>query len=352
MNTSLQIPPSIFIHSLFRTSSTYFFDKFRSLGPEFISFKEPLHENLLCLNHRNRWSELCAPPDETSTHLRHPKLEKPYFYEYWVHRELLAGLFNQKFSYSRYFLADGEKLPKDLTAYIEALLTSDKESCPVLHFCRSTGRISAIKETFAGLHIYLWREPRIQWWSYKVSEYFDQATRKIYGSKYLPPALCSIKQQVTTSCDNKRYFPASENYMMFYALWLDAWLRGKAAADIVINVDSAGMISAENTTLSETIAQRLGRSLDLSDLRVSGMSFQPDEIAFYERIESVVHETFLRVAGATPQEIELSKQESQRARHAHTPEIAVQSNLRQLSMSMMERISKLERRSLFHRTST
>jgi len=339
---SMIMESPIFIHSMFRSSSTYFFAKFRSLGAAVTCYKEPFHEDLLSLNDPRRWDELIAPPHETVEHLRHPLLEKAYFHEYWIARERLMGLFKKSFSYCQYFLENEDQLPHDAWAYLAALI-SCPTGRPVLHFCRSSGRIGAIRSAFGGMHIYMWREPRTQWWSYKITEYFDQANRRIFESKHLPRPLRAIQCQIEQLHKRKRYFPASANYMMFYSIWLDAWIRAQGDGVLSINVDAASHVQSENARLSQHLGAGIGVAIDLSDLRVSGMFFMPEENGFYEDIEAQVHAVFVQTGAASPQLIENVIWNARQARDLHRPEMTSQRNLRQLSLGMMDRISKLNR---------
>ena len=340
MRSFVQKP--IFFHSLFRTSSTYFFHKFRSIGAEFTCYKEPLHENLILINKVKDSDGLIISPQGTAEHLRHPKMEKAYFHEYWVARHQLKGLFKKNFSYGRYFLEDECHIDPNLFLYLTGLL-SCSQGRPVLHFCRSSGRVKAIKHSFEGLHYYLWRDPRIQWWSYKVSEYFDHANRRIFNSKHLPQSLKKIKDQIVQSCRQTRYYPARESYMMFYAIWLDAWIRCKESEIYFINVDTASLVQSENKRLSDTLSSQIGVALNFNDLCVSGMYFQPEENDFYEGIETYIHNIFLQTNQMSPLTVESAIQESRRARDLYRPEPISQRNLRQVSMGMMDRISKLKR---------
>jgi len=142
---------------MFRSGSTYVFDKFRRAGG-FTCYQEPFNEELIELNFKPE--KLLKPPCANSIDLRHPALNSPYFHEYYCAREYLRNKFFKAFSYSQYFT--GPSLPELQKAYIAALIDI-ASARPLLQFCRSSGRIQALKTTFGGVHIHLWRDPQSQW---------------------------------------------------------------------------------------------------------------------------------------------------------------------------------------------
>src|ERR1700761_3229311 len=103
--TASTISP-IFIHSLFRSGSTYLFHKFRSTD-NFYCYQEPCNEALIDLD-RNP-DGFMKSPGYDSRLLRHPTLTAPYFYESYCIRDRLKGLFKKSFSYEDYFT--GPTLP-------------------------------------------------------------------------------------------------------------------------------------------------------------------------------------------------------------------------------------------------
>lgn len=333
----------VFIHSLFRSASTYFFDKFRRLGTGFTCYQEPFNEILAALNDPRRQEELLVPPEYEA--LRHPVLDRPYFYEFWCMRERLQGLFHESFSYERYFLSPGGALSDAEHTYI-ATLIAQAPGRAVLQFCRSAGRIAALRQVFGGLHIHLWREPRTQWWSYKIADYFDKASQRIYFSPTLPPALHALAATAGITPGRLRQRPAQHNYRLFYGLWLDAWLRLQAHAQMDIGIDIAATSPAAAQRITRELDARLGCPIDLTDLRARGMSFTPAERDFYAGVEAQVGAVFVANGHCVRSQLAAAETAAATARAAHghaADDVTTQGNLRRAALAMMDRLAEAER---------
>lgn len=149
---------AVFLHSGWRTGSTYVWEKFRR-DDGCVGFYEPFNDLLTRL----------SPVGVllTSRHdgeLRHPQLDRPYFHEYIP---LLGDkghpLFRDEFICRNYFVAN-RPLPEQ-QRYIESLLDLAYKAAkrPVLGFVRSLGRVAWFKERFKGVNIVLLRSPFSQW---------------------------------------------------------------------------------------------------------------------------------------------------------------------------------------------
>jgi hypothetical protein len=328
----------IFIHSLFRSGSTYFYQKFRSLQ-SFCSYSEPFNESLAALNYPWRHYRLLGSPNVPG--LRHPWLDRPYFYEFWQARQHLRGLFHRSFAYDEYFVRDGELPPRQqrwLSALIEHATTR-----PVLQFCRSSGRVEALRSLYGGVHLHLWREPRIQWWSYKTADYFDNVNRRIYRAVHLPDALRELRRTAHIPRSPYRHPEPRDNYLIFYGLWVDAWLRLNVHGDLSINLDSTAVYPAEGSECARRVSELVGRTIDLSDIRASGMVFTPQEEPFYAEVEQSVHEVFVRTGQATSLALQEASAAAERARRAHARlphDAIVEQDLRAAAKSLMERLPR------------
>ncbi len=71
----------IFIHSLFRTGSTYLFHVFRRCVGHYWCYQEPLHEVIRYA--ATAPEHLLQLNAESGSRLRHPVLERPYFWEFF-----------------------------------------------------------------------------------------------------------------------------------------------------------------------------------------------------------------------------------------------------------------------------
>jgi hypothetical protein len=328
----------IFIHSLFRSASTYFFQKFRSVE-SFCCYQEPFNESLAALNHSWRHYRLLgsAAHPQPLTGLRHPLLDRPYFYEFWEAREHLHGLFRRSFAYGHYF-ASGAQLPAQQHRWLSTII-EHAPARPVLQFCRSSGRVMALRELYGGVHLHLWREPRVQWWSYKVAGYFDSVSQRIYRCAQLPAALREVRRLAGIGRLHSQRLAPRANYLMFYGLWLDAWLRLSAHSDLSTNIDRIALSPAENAACSLRLAALIGRTIDLSDIRASGMAFTPEEEPFYTQVEDTVNAVFAQHSQTGAQNLQGAIDAAHEARRAHDGrdhDAMAEQNLRLAAQSLME----------------
>ncbi len=292
----------VFLHMLFRSGSTYLFKVFRRSDHGYWCYHEPENEFLKHLN--GDCEKLLEMGSDTGRHLRHPILDIPYFWEFYQIRDILKGLFRESFSYDDFFADVASGLPEDQRRYFSALISSARGR-PVLQFCRSAGRIGALKQAFGGMHIHLWREPRNQWWSFKINYYFDPAVQLIYNARGLPPVLAEARRRCGMMAfqadDFEKEFEYARthplqtisNYFAFYALWLYAYLEGEKYADITISIDSLSANEPYRDTTLKIFAQSGIEGLDFSDCSIPRAVFTKDECEFFAKIEHQVRDLFL-----------------------------------------------------------
>ena len=113
---------------------------------------------------------LAAAYDSTAS-LRHPPIDS-YYMEYvpLIRRSGGVRLFEPSMPFKWFIPAGGLRgeLRRSEQRYL-ALLIREAERrgrIPVFGFCRSLGRISAIKQAFGGLNVFLFRNLWAQWASY------------------------------------------------------------------------------------------------------------------------------------------------------------------------------------------
>jgi hypothetical protein len=190
----------IFVHSLFRSGSTYLFEVFRRSPAGYWCYQEPLNEHLRhAADAPDRLLEISS---RDSSLLRHPTLDKPYFWEFYQVRGAIAPLFRKELSYDGFFATPDSSSFRNLVSYLRGLIDS-AQGRPFFQCCRTTGRSGALREALAGTHIHLWRNPHDQWWSYQVGDYFNATTQRIFNAADLPPPLVAVKA-MTTSKKNWR----------------------------------------------------------------------------------------------------------------------------------------------------
>lgn len=161
----------VFVHSSFRTSSTWFWLAIRrdSRALAYYEIFNPLLQTLTPAS--------IPTVSSGSWNSRHPQCQ-PYFEEY---RDLLSpegGVPGYTYTMaSRFFPSSeraGPKLDDDQRRYIQSLVEHARnlDRIPVLTCCRTLGRMSAIKQEFGGWHVFLYRNLFRQWMSY-LSLFYD-----------------------------------------------------------------------------------------------------------------------------------------------------------------------------------
>jgi len=299
-----ETPESIFIHSLFRAGSTYLFKVFRR-GAGYWCYQEPLHEwPLLCKEDKER---LLETSQETATLLRHPHLDRPYFFELYEVADACLPHLQKKYIYDGYFCEEGEDtgLP-----FFRALIAAAKAR-PVIQECRTSMRIKALKEALGGVHLFLWRNPWDQWWSYKVDGYFDRTSQLFINGECIPEVIARLRREIVFSefenddlgkqfiwFMNHRLAP-EENYLLFYTLWILALQHGVKNADILINIDRLSCDAKYRQQVADMLAEKGITGLDFSDCRVPQARYGKTDAAFFQKIEDKAHGLLL--CAGTPQ---------------------------------------------------
>jgi hypothetical protein len=291
--------PPVFIHSLYRSGSTYLFNVFRRAGQEYWCYQEPENEWLLQLDERP--DVLLSVGGVDAQKANHPNIGNPYFWEFVQIKDALQGLFHAEFCFQDIFL---EALNDEQHAYFKALV-DNAPATPVLQFCRSFGRAQALKQSFSGYHLHLWREPRSQWWSFKINDYFDAATQLIFEAASLPAVLAEVRQRMALKVpefaaihDARLYAEEHplgwyESYFSFFALWLYSNIELEKSADVSVCID---LISTDTSARDAFVSccESLGiTGIDLSDCSVPHVQFSPVERSEYEEVEQEVRTLFL-----------------------------------------------------------
>jgi hypothetical protein len=157
----------IFLHSGFRSGSTWFWHRFRAArGTQ--AYYEPFHEVLasLTLEALPRYA-----PDQWDS--RHPGLNKPYFEEYRALLRPEGGVphYLPRFAAAAYYETGVEEAQ---ARYVDGLVAHahDAGKVPVLGFVRSLGRVPWFRALGGGVNIVTWRNPWDQWVSCR-----DQAVK-------------------------------------------------------------------------------------------------------------------------------------------------------------------------------
>jgi hypothetical protein len=282
---------AIFLHSGWRTGSTYLWHKFRQ-APGTLAFYEPFHELL-----GGRADRLGSLRPAGTSH--HPRLTAPYFAEY---QPLVEGnavrSFLPEFSYRRFFLEPDQPDP-ELRCYLEQLLdrAAGLGRIPVLGFSRSLGRTGWLKRAVPSHNLLITRDPRRQWASILHQKnrygipYFFENQFLICGQNRDHPRLrpliavydIPLVRTSSTFNDMAAYHRLLDGvgdgngYLVFYYLWLITHLSAREHADLVIDVDRLAADPACRQETAAAIRARTGLALSFEDADTTSHGVGPPE---------------------------------------------------------------------------
>ncbi len=278
----------IFIHSLFRTGSTYIWSKFRQ-DKGYCCYYEPFHPDLANLEIQNPdpWRY-----DNISTRLmRHPDLDIGYLNEYvGTLRPGVKGVpyFNKSFSYDNFCGTGKDEIP-DQKKYIDYLIASAGEKIPLLQFNRSSFRVSWFKANYPeALHIYLLRNPKDQFHSYM--DIYEQAGLNSFltmdiiiagvncHSDFFAPLTSHIPvlEYHSGHFDHERFiyslqlpiYSTTEKYSIFYYTWFVAMIENALAADFLLNMDMLSVDDSYRNAVYRFLQAQDVPPIDFNDAKI------------------------------------------------------------------------------------
>ncbi len=245
-------PQALFLHSAFRSGSTWFWNRFRRAAGT-CAYYEPFNEALASLD-----AERLAANAADRWPAGHPRLDAPYFAEYASLLRPGGGVagFLPRFAYQSYF-ADGAD--EEQRRYLAGLIDGARQSgaVPVLGFCRSLVRLPWLRRHCPGLHIATWRNPWDQWASchhqtlqYK-NPYFefrsflianigncDETYHDFFEDLYLPPFL-----KISPAGREEALYPffyaahVDHRFRVFLRVFMLDMLTALTHADLVVDLD-------------------------------------------------------------------------------------------------------------------
>ncbi len=237
-----------------------------------------------------------------SAYLRHPHLQKPYFYEFHHLASQIDEVFDKSICYDQYFLGP-ESLSPNFLAYFR-LLASGAKGRAVFQECRSAGRVAWLQRNFGGTHLFLWRNPHDQWWSYRVDGYFDRANLLILNAASAPAIFVELRSKLgiaefhDTDLERElQHFDAyclnpEQSYRLFFALWLHAVLEARPLCSAEISIDELSASREYRTQKSVELASLGLEGLDFADCRSPVAEFTPQERQRFFSSEQAVGELF------------------------------------------------------------
>ena len=286
----------IFIHSLFRAGSTYLFKVFRRSVNGYWCYQEPLHE-IAVFSRDNPAGLQQDHGDEKARLLRHPEVDGAYFRELQEIWPAWKDVITEPIIYDAYFLGEKEDIG---IPYWQALAEAARGR-PVFQECRTSGRIGFIKCQMGGYHIFLWRNPWDQWWSYKVAPYFDVANQLIIHASQAPQPiqrmLAYLQLPVYKGKDiagafafyGDRPLTSEQSYLVFYMLWCLALREGVNHADMLLNIDRLSDSVAYQSEVTNWLERAGLGGLDFTDCSVPQGRYLEKEQSFFVSLESQVH---------------------------------------------------------------
>lgn len=295
----------IFIHSLFRTGSTYLWNAFRQQEDTYCYY-EPFNQFLsrIDVDRPYVWGDSQAATGK----VRHPRLARNQLYEY---KKLLrpgkqgVPYFKKSFSFDDY--CNNEPDP-DRKKYIDHLLhgAAEEGKTPVLQFNRSALRAKWFKANYpASLHIYLARSPRDQWQSYvslaeeqgldiflimdlmiagksKSAPYFKNLAPYVYLASFDSPGFPQEEQAYRSLLGTYSY---EELYFIFYFIWFTALWENVIHSDILLSIDLLNSDAAYTRQVLDILAGHGIAGVDLSGAAArhySGYKLDPEKTAHIE----------------------------------------------------------------------
>jgi hypothetical protein len=281
----------IFIHSSFRTSSTYIWSKLRECENT-VAYYEIFHESLARATRKSIESD-----SPTSWYSKHPR-GAPYFLEFIPLLKEDGGVlgFDPAFSFDRYIPETGPdgKISDLEVAYINRLILHAEQikKIPVLTETRTIGRVSGIKAAIPGLHVLLYRNLFQQWCSYTEqsrlgNKFFLYTTDLILKNATHDRFLNGLNDLFPVN------IPSEHDINSFYRfIFTHVYLYAHAACNVDLIID-VNQIS-ENHIYRRNIEEKLESHqliVDLSDAR-SSISY-----SMLENINNSEFRQCLRVVG-------------------------------------------------------
>lgn len=307
-------PPSIFLHSLFRSGSTYLFNAFRN-EPGFWCYYEPLHHQLIEI----RQDRLAIFPfdKKTTDKMSHPQLTRPHFYEFKaVLKNDHIPFFNVFMSYSEFAAV---RQHARMYKYVMTLLVSTPDKLtPLLQFNRSSLRIGWFKRFFRNaLHIYILRDRRDQFESYfrqgekyniflAINLYIIAVNRKQwrFDQAYAPykkdfrithDLYYDLKQLAFLAADIDR----AVHYRVFLHLWLTSLVEAKRHADVILDMNRLSESPAYNQQVAQLLREKFSVSPSIfSGCRIKRYDRYCMEDSAFAAMEREVSETYQKELAA------------------------------------------------------
>ena len=269
--SSQPFPPPIFIHSSFRTSSTWLWGKLRSL-PNIMGYYEIFHETLEDIDSKALYAS--SPSSWASGH----PAQAPYFLEFLplLKEEKGVNGYDAKMSFDWFIPRGG--ISGDISvqekAYINLLVEQAYRSrkIPLLSDTRSIGRMAAIKKAMPVNNVLLYRNLFHQWGSY--------SGQSIRGNKYF---IDTIEKTALSASRNDKFIngliklfpeikslPSDEStFLVFIIMHLYLYANAIDSSDIIIDVNAIASDYDVRRAVESELSDITRCSVDLSDVNLN-----------------------------------------------------------------------------------
>ena len=286
----------IFIHSLFRSGSTYLFYVFRRSIAKYWCYQESIHEMITYVNEEPQ--RLNSKEFSSFEVLRHPYIGEGYFHELMMIWPAWKNMLPGDAVYDGYFSPPNIDIG---IPYLQTLIQVARGR-PVFQECRTSGRISTLKRTLGGFHIYLFRNPWDQWWSYKINRYFDVANLLIINAPNAPTPVrlareaLSIEDWTHSNVEYgfqyywEKYLSSEESYLVFYLIWCLGLSEGMRYADLLLSIDRLTDSSSYRIEIQNQLKGVCIDEIDFSDCRVPQGRYLDQDLSFFRPLEERVHQ--------------------------------------------------------------
>ncbi len=262
---------ALFIHSAQRSSSTYIWEAFRSLG-YYYCYYDPFNEMLSDMDSEK------AANFEVADQLGH-ELSLPYFFEYQPLVSTGVSGFYDEFSYGNFFVNDPRVLQLQ-HEYIARLLfeASLHHRQAVLGFGNSSGRVRWMRWQYpTSMHVLVVRN-FIQQWISSINQlsdfnnpYFIVAPIACLAAAKEDELAISLRDALEiphlSAVPFNQFFKAAENYTLslpvveqfkrFIAFQIIRFLRARPYVDMVIDVDHLSLDATYRNNLIDQLSLRL-----------------------------------------------------------------------------------------------
>ncbi len=279
----------VYLHSSWRTGSTYVWAKFRALSEAYCYF-EPLNEHLA------KEGESFIDGFVPWAYAHHPKLETPYLEEYRPLLNRHGGIagFPAHLTYGSFRANRSADFP-ELESYFGRLSDFARgfDKVPVFGCVRTGLRVDWFRHHLKGAHIFLLRDPRRQFVSYlnqaaNGNPYFIERCWVILGNNQDDPAFAPLRELIAIPA----YEGGSDQRDMFYrqttyqSEWADLYiifyflhlltLKGLLADsfDLMIDLDQMSHDKAAVSKAEADIADLTGAAISFADCKIESYADQ------------------------------------------------------------------------------